>query len=160
MKIRFLSSMAILLALIRPAWADEGAELILDPLVLAEADEDAERIRDPFWPVGYGLEVQTSAVAVVTAEVTPELQPVSQEEWDKARAKLPRADGIFIGSHPVTKEKVEKMMIRGKVYYAGDSFCQTNEFVAFTWKVDSISFKSTKYELSPVTAERVVKESK
>lgn len=108
MKIRFLSSMAILLALIRPAWADEGAELILDPLVLAEADEDAERIRDPFWPVGYGLEVQTSAVAVVTAEVTPELQPVSQEEWDKARAKLPRATGFSSARIPLRRKRSKK----------------------------------------------------
>ncbi len=178
-KFRSLLLTVILTALILPALADDAepvsdslvpvqidevGEQALDPLVPVQADEVAEPVRDPFWPVGYTQGGPTSSVAVAVAEVTPEvtleIRPVSQEEWDKARTKLPRAGGIFIGSHPISKEKVEKMMMGGKVYYAGDLLVQTNEFVAFTWKIDAISFKSTKYELSPVTAERVMKESK
>lgn len=178
-EIQFFPVLVILLALILPVWADdteqgldpvasaqtnEVVEQVLDPFVSEEVDEVVPQVRDPFWPVGYGSGNETATVAValseIKLEVAPEMKPVSQEEWDKARAKLPRAGGIFIGSHPISKEKVEKMMMSGKVYYAGDLLVQTNEFVAFTWKIDTISFKSTKYEISPVTAERVMKESK
>ena len=179
MKTRFLSSVVILLALILPAWAgdaeqildplaspqtNEVVEQVLDPLVPVQVDEVASPIRDPFWPVGYGPGNETATVAVVVAEMTPEetveTKPVSQEEWDKARAKLPRSGGIFIGEDLISGKMVDKMVLASRTYCVGDHICQTNEFVAFTWRVDSISFKATKYELSPVKAERVVKETK
>lgn len=122
---------------------------------LAQATEGAAQVRDPFWPVDYRPAAQTNQV-FSTKEVG-EVKPVEQEEWDVAKSKIPRAGGIFIGAHPVSRAMVDKMVLGSKTYYAGDQICLTNEFVAFTWRIDSISFKSTKYELSPVSAVRVVR---
>lgn len=121
---------------------------------VVRADEGSESVRDPFWPVGYRPLTQTNLTAEV--KTVEEVKPVEPEEWDDAKAKIPRPAGIFIGAHPVSRAMVDKMVLGGKTYYAGDQICLTNEFVAFTWKIDSVSFKETKYELSPVSAERVL----
>ncbi len=144
MKIRFLSSVAILMAF----------------LSLAQADVDAQKDRDPFWPVGYRTEGTLTQEVVVVVEPEVEVKATDQKDWEEARAKLPRPGGIFIGAHLGSRKMVDKMILGGKTYYVGDQVCLTNEFVAFTWRIDTISFKSTNYELSPVSAVRVLKEVK
>lgn len=125
------------------------------------AQEGGVNLRDPFWPVGYVPQaaVTQETVRVVAVEA-PQEKPVAQEEWDKARAAIPRAGGVFIGEHPVTRERVDKMILFSKTRYAGDTICTTNDAVAFTWKIDYISFKTNQYGLSPVSAERLSNESK
>ena len=114
-------------------------------------------VRDPFWPVGYkteGAQVEKAPVKVEKIDL-----PVSEEEWAQAREAIPRPSGIFVGRHPKTEQSVDKMILLGRTVYAGDQFCTTNKFVAFTWQVDSISFNQSRFELSPISAERL-KESR
>ena len=118
----------------------------------------AATVRDPFWPVGYRPEVPRAKVEEPVVVET--VKPIEDEEWDLAKAKIPKVSGIFIGSNPVTGTKTETMLLGGKSYFAGDSLCLTNNFVVFTWKIDSISFKSTQYKLSPVSAVRVPPDGK
>lgn len=123
-------------------------------LAMAGAVEAAPR--DPFWPVGYVPQEPEKAVVVEEVpEVAVTTTPVTQEEWDLAKATIPRAGGIFVGEHPVTRERVDKMLLSRMTYYAGDTICITNDAVAFTWKIDYISFKSNQYGLSPVSAVRL-----
>ena len=115
-------------------------------------------VRDPFWPVGYKVQKADEAKNLMKTEMEAQgisERPVSEVEWEQAREKIPRPSGIFVGRHPQTDENVDKMILLGKTVYAGDQICTTNEFTAFTWQVDSISFSQSRFELSPVSAERL-----
>lgn len=127
---------------------------MLATLVLGEVAEKP-CVRDPFWPVGYKTEGPATVIDEAPVVVSKMNRPVSEEDWAEARAAIPRPSGMFVGKHPKTDEPVDKMNLLGKTYYAGDQLCTTNEFIAFTWQIDSISFRLSRFELSPVSAERV-----
>ncbi len=123
--------------------------------------QEVQAIRDPFWPVGYSPKPstpeQTTPVGSATIAVEKKQVPVSisPEEWSVAKTKIPRPTGFFIAEDPVTHVKVDKMVIMRKTFFEGDVICVTNEATAFTWKIDTISFKTGHYKLSPVSAERL-----
>ena len=126
----------------------------------ASADAAPAR-RNPFWPVGYApkaaatQEVEAVAAPVLSDEELWLQTPVGAEEWEAALAALPKPGGLFIGLHPETREKVDKMVLMGRTFVPGQEFTTTNNAVAFTWKVDYISFKEKDYRLSQVLAERI-----
>jgi len=122
--------------------------------VFGEVTEKTPCVRDPFWPVGYKLETSAVEKTKVQEEV---VVPITEADWAQAREAIPRPSGIFVGRHPETDERVDKMILLGTTVYAGDQICTTNEFTAFTWRVDSISFSQSRFELSPVSAERLTK---
>ena len=47
------------------------------------------------------------------------------------------------------------MVLMGRTFVPGQEFTTTNNAVAFTWKVDYISFNEKAYRLSRVLAERI-----
>jgi len=126
----------------------------------ASADAAPAR-RNPFWPVGYApkaaatQEVEAVAAPVLSDEELWLQTPVGAEEWEAALAALPKPGGLFIGLHPETREKVDKMVLMGRTFVPGQEFTTTNNAVAFTWKVDYISFNEKAYRLSRVLAERI-----
>ena len=135
-----------------------GFFLVASSLVSAQ---EVQVTRDPFWPVGYAPKPstpeQTTPVESATIVVEKKQVPVSisPEEWSVAKTKIPRPTGFFIAEDPVTHVKVDKMVIMRKTFFEGDVICVTNEATAFTWKIDTISFKTGHYKLSPVSAERL-----
>lgn len=126
----------------------------------ASADAAPAR-RNPFWPVGYVPKAAAGQGIVVAPP--PKLSdeelwlqtPVGPDEWAAALAALPKPNGTFIGPHPETRERVDKMVLMGRTFVPGQEFTTTNNAVAFTWKVDYISFKEKDYRLSQVLAERI-----
>ena len=122
---------------------------------------EAPALRNPFWPVGYApkaaatQEVEAVAAPVLSDEELWLQTPVGAEEWEAALAALPKPGGLFIGLHPETREKVDKMVLMGRTFVPGQEFTTTNNAVAFTWKVDYISFNEKAYRLSRVLAERI-----
>lgn len=134
--------------------------LTLVALCASASADNAPARRNPFWPVGYVPKaVATQAVETVASALTEEerwLQtPVGAEEWEAALAALPKPGGWFIGPHPETRERVDKLVLMGRIFVAGEEFTITNNAVAFTWKVDYISFKEKDYRLLQVLAERI-----
>lgn len=114
-------------------------------------------VRDPFWPVEYGTQLAGNKKTLAKANV---VVPITEADWELAREAIPRPSGIFVGRHPKTDERVDKMILLGTTVYAGDQLCTTNEFIAFTWHVDAISFRQSRFELSPVSAERLKRSRK
>ncbi len=119
----------------------------------------ASASRDPFWPVGFRPEdphapVQAEEPAAEPVQ-TPTERPITAEDWALARARIPRQNGIFQVLDTRTQTTVYKMNLLGRDYYVGDVLCVTNQNVAFTWKVDAISFQTMNFKLSPVSAEWV-----
>jgi hypothetical protein len=122
---------------------------------------EAPALRNPFWPVGFvpksaaGLEIVVAPPPVLSDEEQWLQTPVGPDEWDAAKGALPKPGGMFIGPHPETRERVDKMVLMGRTFVAGEEFTTTNNAVAFTWKVDSISFKEKDYRLLQISAERI-----
>ena len=81
--------------------------------------------------------------------------PVGPDEWDAAKKALPKPSGTFIGPHPETRKRVDKMVLMGRTFVVGQEFTTTNNAVAFTWQVDYISFKEKDFRLSQVLAQRI-----
>ncbi len=137
------------------------AALALLALCNSASADAAPARRNPFWPVGYApkaaatQEVEAVAAPVLSDEELWLQTPVGAEEWEAALAALPKPGGLFIGLHPETREKVDKMVLMGRTFVPGQEFTTTNNAVAFTWKVDYISFNEKAYRLSRVLAERI-----
>ena len=123
---------------------------------------DAEYVRDPFWPVGYdpGADARAAAAALAaTAKQSVEVHgPVTEAEWKEAKEALPRPSGVFQTRDPATQQQAYKLVIGKRSYFVGDSMFQTNNAVEFVWKVDSITFTPTAYEVSRVSSTRVQKQ--
>ncbi|MGI5869395.1 MAG: hypothetical protein ACOX9C_08135 [Kiritimatiellia bacterium] len=149
--------------------ADEATTADASAVVDADASEAAAvettaldaapARRNPFWPVGHvpaaAGEQEVEIVAPLSDEEDWLRTPIGAEEWAAALEALPKPGGMFIGPHPETRERVDKMMLMGRVFVAGQEFTTTNNAVAFTWKVDYVSYKERDYRLLQVSARRI-----